>query len=166
MRKIGLYFVFGLLAPCAAVAQTAPPNVFVVDSTGKVVGPIQLIQLKEGPQYPPYSVFIKLKPSNTVVLTDFVRGGFPSRRSANHGYLYTTNDCSGTAYIAADPLVQRAEVFDDNFVFYTQRPTSLQIRSFLAASCISTDRTYFVAPAQLVSVSSQGFTPPFTLEFR
>lgn len=160
MSKVAVYTALAIMLPCAASAQPTQPTLptpFIVDRAGKVVGPFIYPDL----------VLLTLQPSQDTVAATVVAGGFPREGIQ---YFYPTKDCSGTKYLffKIDTVVPHAIVSEDQFVYATQRFITIKENSISnGPRCFHGNfGPLIAAPVRQVPVTSQGFTPRFTVQLR
>lgn len=154
----------GFTAPFSAALRPASRLPVVLDSTGKVIGPLMR-----------QKVLLKLTPSNDIIAVRvYPEGFYPTVFLGDDAdFYYTTSDCSGTTYMAAGlPPVAIYKVNGGGVFFYAgANAKMLTINSFVNPSrsgCGTLSLgTLYVAPAKHVTTMSQGgYSPPFSAALR
>lgn len=146
----------------AGAAQPIPSAV-VVDSTGKVLGPL----------IDPYgysSVLLPMKPGQPPISAPFETDGFVL--DSDYTVFWTTGDCTGTAYMYTQLIAHAgfASTYGNTLWFPDTQavPKRLALHSTTRNSrCISKPGIpATVVPAKPIDVDSLGFTPPFMIDLR
>jgi hypothetical protein len=148
-------------------------QLFLVDSTGKQIGPFAWNPFQPGfsiplgrPEYP--TVLLKINGEWVAVFADY--DGFGNQ----DGFLfYTTNHCTGTAYFAVffegRPVVSPS-ITSGGILHYVNVST-LQPMAFNSWNSVSggigctapANLSGLGSPDQTLDLSTLGFVPPFTL---
>ncbi len=168
MIKAGLVALGALIGSCGpGLAQAAPPPVpqpVLVDSTGKVIGPM----------YSDIIVALTLK-SGQVILTEVARTGFSNRNRNPASYFYKTSNCSGQKLMMTNNVMIQTGIslahLGNNTIVNAQATPRLELIASYGYYDISISgfrcgtytpaEQFEVAPIVVTSIDSLGFTPPF-----
>lgn len=169
MVKTGLVAISVILGSCGLASGQPVPQPTLVDSTGKVIGPLITGN----------AVVLTLKSGQIVQVPVDLNGSFLDygetiRSGGSPRYFYKTSNCSGDKYLLADqiPVMSRVVITDSTKVIITPRPNAVKetLNSFdifdpgiQQFRCVLSQQPSYAAPIVVTRIDSLGFTPPFKL---